>query len=232
MSERPLKPCAYCRSRIEPDASVCPHCQKGQNRPLNLVTWLAGVVGLFTFLGSGFVYLDATYASWRVRNFGADLQLRNFSNVKGMTLLNNSSEAVVIGTVFLDPPGSWLLQVIVDRSVEPGEIVHVDLNALFLDQTTGPATHRFGAFAYGGHLDARGLSASERAAILADLDATDYERFTVEMLNRDGADFRFFAGDQPGRVDAPCAIRIDYQVVRGGAFPLEPECVGVVHIRE
>ena len=239
-----FKECVYCRTEIDFKATVCSTCHKSQNRLANSVIWLSGAVGLLAFIGSALLFLYAAAVSQYERVYGADIEVRNVSSMKTLTVFNNSSTPVLIENAEFIMPGGNRLGMIVDRSLLGGAVGNYDLADFFRKQTTGPFLKRFGkewagAQVFLKEVQFRGETKETDVAKIAErLSNADYgpnkkgQNYTVEAINMGGHDYFFFGGSKARYFRMPCKIIIRYRVVRGRSFSLEPPCIGVVKYRK
>lgn len=212
---------------------VCPECGRSQNVLANRIIWLSGMVGLITFIGSAALFISSSVSLQWARTFGADIQVLNVSSQKTLILFNNSSVDTVIEKVQFKMPGEIELFVIVNQSLSAGGTSNIDLGALFEAQTTGPFREQFARSNTSRQVSKVEISKKKAAEILENLGKGDYgwdkgERYTVEAINKGGADWVFFNRKRSCYVSADCSITISYQVVKGNSFELKPKCVGVV----
>ena len=229
--------CVYCRTTIPEKVKVCPTCKKSQNRLGNWVLWLSGAAGLFTFVGSAIVFLYSAAVLHFERIYGADLEARNVSSMKTLTVFNNSSSDVLVESIEFEMPGGIKLSVILDQAVAEGAVSNVDIGILFERQTTGPFLEIFGRNFSKKQVFQNEIGTDVAKRITDDLSKNDYgpdgcgKSYTVEAINEGGVDYNFFGGDQGDYLRVPCEMEVRYRVVRGRAFSLNPPCVGIVKYR-
>ena len=233
--------CFYCCSEIHAEARVCAECGRSQNVAANRIAWWSGAVGLITFVGSAALFLESFASSQWARHYGADVQVLNVSSLKTLTLFNNSSVDTIIDDVQFEMPGRVELLVTVNESLPAGGTSNVDLGALYMAQTSGPFLEVFARDNARRQVALEEITEEKASRILSELSLNDYElkngsteRYTVEAINRGGADWEFFKreGGEAKYLSTDCAISITYQVVQGNSFELTPPCVGIVKYRK
>lgn len=225
--------CIYCREPGDAEALICKECGKWRSRLRNGLVFWSGFTGLVTFILTTFVFLANSAGSLDTRWRGADLQFRNVSSLKQISVANNSGDAVILGTITFAFPGKRTVQIIVDRAVAAGEVAVIDAGELIGKQTLSAHKYYFAPQYVGDFAHVGSQGGRDPATIIDDLDKADYQSFTVEALNVDGADYSLLKSqallDQT--IQVACQITVEYQVVRGGEFIESPECIGLVRDR-
>lgn len=224
--------CIYCRENIEVNARVCPKCGLHQSNIRNTLVFLSGVVGLVAFLGSSAIFLFDGFSSWLTRNYGADIQVRNVSSIGNLTVFNNSDEDVILNDLLFVLPGDISHQTIIDVAVGAGKVAEINVEEKWVRQTSSDGMlNRFRHSVMADHFIPE--NEAEGDNVYSDILLQDYENFTVQMLNKNGSDYKFFIKfGSKNRIEIPCEASLAYQVVRGEAFSIDINCVGIVRHRK
>lgn len=221
--------CIYCGDAFRSGAVVCKDCGRWRKIWRNGLSYWSGFTGLATFILSGGAFLFIQAESLNTRLFGADLQFRNVSSAKELSVVNNSGLAVILGTVTFTFPDGKELQVILDKAIGPGEVLKENVGDLVRTQTLAEIVNFFLPEKLGDQVDSSSPGV-EPDKIVADLLGAIWKPYTVEAINTDGHDYRFFdlADSASTAITVPCTIEASYEVVRGRSFTLDVPCTGIV----
>lgn len=223
--------CRYCRTTLKNDTLLCTECGKWRSKLRNDMLFWSSLVGLMSFVLSTSAFIYASSRSYSTRLFGADLQIRNVSSLKQLTLANNSTEGLIVGKVTFGFPGGKKTQIIVDQGIEPGKVLYVDAGELFVKQTIGGQLAFFAPNRVGSLVAETELKPQELTALKNDLGQADYSSYTVEAINKGGADDELYSSSGSKHIRLPCTIDLDYQVVAGVSKSIKTECAGLVRHR-
>ena len=120
-----------------------------------------------------------------------------------------------------------------DQAIAAGEVTRIGIGELVTSQTLSKQIEYFGPRHVGEWAYLEPPGGAQAQEIRDNLAKSDYQEFTVEALNRGGADHRLLAdqGKLSQFIEVNCTISVESQVVRGEYFADSPPCEGIVRHR-
>jgi len=118
-----LVKCFACKSDIERNATICPHCQSYQQKWKNNLRFAAVAAGLLAILSSAGTYIWGEVNDWhRQQNWIDKVEVIDFSRLNDSTFLNSGYGEIYLSYVHLEfPENGWETTIPINISIRPGE---------------------------------------------------------------------------------------------------------------
>lgn len=225
--------CRSCREYIRCDATICRFCGSRQNAIVNYSLVILGFVGFLSIISSATVFLlDKAVQMWARYLSGGDVQVLTFSTHRTTSILNHSAEKVILSRIYGELRDGTTLQIVLDDILDVGELEIFKTGKLLVSQ------NRISEIQYLNYKNLSGpvrLSSRDvRKKMMEQVNAGNYSKVGLELVNTDGAEYSHMIESLPRNqqpISVACTAQLEYRVFHGRDYAKEIPCAAILYYR-